>query len=65
MKILAGLYQPDDGEIYVFGKKVRINSPGRAIELKIGMVHQHFMLIDRFTVMENIILGAEKKGELP
>jgi ABC-type uncharacterized transport system ATPase subunit len=61
MKILAGLYQPDDGEIYVFGKKVRINSPGRAIELKIGMVHQHFMLIDRFTVMENIILGAEKK----
>ncbi|AEE92126.1 Uncharacterized ABC transporter ATP-binding protein YufO [Tepidanaerobacter acetatoxydans Re1] len=61
MKILAGLYQPDEGEIYIFGKKERISSPNKAIELKIGMVHQHFMLIDRFTVLENIILGAEKK----
>lgn len=61
MKILAGLYQPDEGEIYIFGKKERIASPNKAIELKIGMVHQHFMLIDRFTVLENIILGAEKK----
>lgn len=61
MKILAGLYQPDEGEIYIFGKKERIASPNKAIEFKIGMVHQHFMLIDRFTVLENIILGAEKK----
>jgi simple sugar transport system ATP-binding protein len=61
MKILAGLYQPDEGEIYIFGKKQRINSPHRAIELGIGMVHQHFMLVDRFTVLENIILGAEKR----
>ncbi len=61
MKILAGLYQPDEGEIYIFGKKERISSPNKAIELKIGMVHQHFMLIDRFTVLENIILGAEKR----
>jgi ABC-type uncharacterized transport system ATPase subunit len=61
MKILAGLYQPDEGEIYIFGKKEKIASPNKAIELKIGMVHQHFMLIDRFTVLENIILGAEKK----
>lgn len=61
MKILTGLYQPDEGEIYIFGKKEKISSPNKAIELKIGMVHQHFMLIDRFTVLENIILGAEKK----
>ncbi|MDN5331786.1 MAG: ral nucleoside transport system ATP-binding protein [Tepidanaerobacteraceae bacterium] len=61
MKILAGIYQPDEGEIYIFGKKEKITSPGRAIELKIGMVHQHFMLVDRFTVLENIILGAEKR----
>ncbi|MGI6424267.1 MAG: ABC transporter ATP-binding protein [Tepidanaerobacteraceae bacterium] len=61
MKILAGLYQPDEGEIFVFGKKEEICSPSKAIELKIGMVHQHFMLVDRFTVLENIILGAEKK----
>ena len=61
MKVLAGLYQPDEGEIYIFGKKEKISSPNKAIELKIGMVHQHFMLIDRFTVLENIILGAEKK----
>lgn len=62
MKILAGIYQPDEGEIYIFGKREKINSPGRAIELKIGMVHQHFMLVDRFTVLENIILGAEKSS---
>nr|WP_243700628.1 MULTISPECIES: ABC transporter ATP-binding protein [Caldanaerobacter] len=61
MKILAGLYQPDEGEIYVFGKKEKINSPNRAIELGIGMVHQHFMLVGRFSVLENIILGSEKK----
>ncbi|HHV19049.1 MAG TPA: ATP-binding cassette domain-containing protein, partial [Thermoanaerobacterales bacterium] len=64
MKVLAGLYQPDEGEIYIFGKKEKISSPNKAIELKIGMVHQHFMLIDRFTVLENIILGAEKKKGL-
>ncbi|ADL07361.1 ABC transporter ATP-binding protein [Thermosediminibacter oceani] len=62
MKILAGIYQPDEGEIHIFGKKERITSPGRAIELKIGMVHQHFMLVNRFTVLENIILGAEKRA---
>ncbi|MGB9840500.1 ABC transporter ATP-binding protein [Thermovenabulum sp.] len=61
MKILSGLYQPDEGEIFIFGKKERISSPNRAIELKIGMVHQHFMLVGRFSVLENIILGAERK----
>ncbi|SMB98753.1 nucleoside ABC transporter ATP-binding protein [Thermanaeromonas toyohensis ToBE] len=59
MKILCGLYQPDKGQIYLEGKKVNIVSPRRAISLGIGMVHQHFMLIPRFTVLENIILGAE------
>ncbi|HHW01996.1 MAG TPA: ABC transporter ATP-binding protein [Thermoanaerobacterales bacterium] len=59
MKILSGLYQPDEGEIYIFGKKAVISSPVKAIEMKIGMVHQHFMLIPRFTVLENIILGSE------
>jgi simple sugar transport system ATP-binding protein len=63
MNILYGLYQPDAGEIYVNGQKVNIKSPGDAIKLGIGMVHQHFMLVHNFTVAENIVLGAEpKKG---
>ena len=61
MKILAGLYQPDAGEISIFDRAQMINSPARAIELKIGMVHQHFMLIPRFTVLDNIMLGAERR----
>lgn len=61
VKILCGLYQPDDGNILVFGQEQLISSPARAIELKIGMVHQHFMLIPRFTVLENIVLGAERR----
>lgn len=61
MKILAGLYQPDAGEILIFDRAQVISSPARAIELKIGMVHQHFMLIPRFTVLENIVLGAERR----
>ncbi|WP_264843816.1 ABC transporter ATP-binding protein [Caldinitratiruptor microaerophilus] len=59
VKILTGLYQPDAGEIRVGGKPVRIDGPRRAIALGIGVVHQHFMLIPRFTVVENIVLGAE------
>ena len=59
MNILYGLYTPDSGEIYVFGKKIRHNTPKKAIEIGIGMVHQHFMLIPKFTVYENIILGEE------
>src|SRR5688572_24180249 len=62
MKILYGLYQPDEGEIYVQGKPVRIDSPRKALDLGLGMVHQHFMLIPRFTVAENVILGAEPVG---
>jgi simple sugar transport system ATP-binding protein len=59
MKIIYGLYTPTSGEIYVFGKKVDIKNPHDAIRLKIGMVHQEFMLIPRFTVTQNIVLGDE------
>lgn len=62
MNILYGLYQPTSGEIYVKGNKVTIDGPNKAIELGIGMVHQHFMLIPPFTVTENIILGMEPVG---
>ena len=59
MNQLYGLLQPDEGEILVRGEAQRIDSPRKAIELRIGMVHQHFMLVDDFTVAENIVLGAE------
>ena len=61
MKILYGMQHPDSGEILVNGKSVNLKNPNDAIELGIGMVHQHFMLADNFTVLENIILGAEPK----
>ncbi len=65
MNILYGLYQPDEGEIIIEGRKTEINSPTDAIEVGIGMVHQHFMLIPVFTVAENVMLGLEsvKYGE--
>jgi len=59
MNILYGLYQPDEGEILVNDQKVTINSPTDAINIGIGMVHQHFMLIPVFTVTENVMLGSE------
>ena len=59
MRVLYGLYPPDEGRISMRGSEVKINSPRRAIALGIGMVHQHFVLVDRFTVTENILLGAE------
>ncbi len=59
MNILYGLYQPDEGEIYIRGEKVEIQSPLDAIHKGIGMVHQHFMLIPVFTVTENVMLGDE------
>nr|WP_208414807.1 ABC transporter ATP-binding protein [Paenibacillus castaneae] len=63
MSIVFGLYQPDEGEIYVNGNPVWMDSPNKAIDLGIGMVHQHFKLVEPFTVTENIILGMEpKKG---
>jgi len=59
MNILYGLYQPDEGEIFINGQKVTIHSPADAIAQGIGMVHQHFMLIPVFTVTENVMLGEE------
>ena len=59
MRVLYGLYPPDEGTIKVRGQQVRIGSPRAAIALGIGMVHQHFVLVDEFTVTENIVLGAE------
>jgi simple sugar transport system ATP-binding protein len=59
MNILYGLYHPDEGEIRLRGKSVRIHSPREAIDLGIGMVHQHFMLIPVMTVAENIVLHTE------
>jgi len=57
MKILYGLYEPNEGEIRINGQRVRIQSPKDAIQLGIGMIHQHFMLVDSLTVAENIALG--------
>src|SRR5688572_10455365 len=62
MSILYGLYHPDEGEMRVDGHPVKIDSPSRAIELGIGMVHQHFMLVPVMTVTENIVLGEEPRG---
>jgi len=59
MSILYGLYQADSGKIYINGKEVLISNPNIAIKLKIGMVHQHFMLVPPLTVAENVILGME------
>ncbi|WP_273130472.1 ABC transporter ATP-binding protein [Metabacillus sp. HB246100] len=61
MNVLFGLYQPEQGEIRVKGNKVNITNPNIANDLGIGMVHQHFMLVNTFTVTENIILGNEPK----
>ena len=59
MSVLFGLYQPEAGEIRKNGQVVKINNPNDATALNIGMVHQHFKLVDVFTVLDNIILGAE------
>ncbi len=60
MKILYGMQQPDEGTITVAGEQVVLHNPGDAIARGIGMVHQHFMLADNLTVLENVVLGAEK-----
>ncbi|MGX7091416.1 ABC transporter ATP-binding protein [Hutsoniella sourekii] len=59
MNILSGLLEPSSGQIFIKGQAVTIDSPNEANRLGIGMVHQHFMLVDAFTVLENIILGQE------
>ncbi|MYZ09776.1 ATP-binding cassette domain-containing protein [Streptomyces sp. SID2999] len=60
MKILYGMQQPDEGTITIHGEQVTFSNPGDAIARGIGMVHQHFMLADNLTVLENVVLGAEK-----
>src|SRR5258708_73942 len=64
MKVLFGLFSPDAGEIRVDGRPVRIASPADAMRLGIGMVHQHFMLVESLTVAENVTLGREHTGPL-
>ncbi|MBQ1878250.1 MAG: ABC transporter ATP-binding protein [Erysipelotrichaceae bacterium] len=61
MNMLAGIYYPDEGEIFVNGQLVSIKDPKDAFDLGIGMIHQHFKLIDVFTAIENIVLGLEDK----
>jgi len=61
MNILGGLYAPDQGAVYLNGTPVTFQSPGDAIAAGIGMVHQHFMLVDSFTVAENIVLGKTRR----
>ena len=60
MNMIAGIYHPDEGEILVNGERVVINSPKDAFDLKIGMIHQHFKLVDVFDATENIVLGIER-----
>ena len=59
MSMLGGMYEPDEGEIYIRGEKVNISSPNHAAKLNIGMVHQHFKLVSDYSITENIILGVE------
>ena len=64
MNMLSGIYYPDAGQIYIHDKPVKIASPKDAFDHGIGMIHQHFKLVDVFTATENIILGLEEKGRL-
>ncbi|MCQ2512424.1 MAG: ABC transporter ATP-binding protein [Lachnospiraceae bacterium] len=64
MNMLSGIYFPDEGEIFVNGKAVSINDPRDAFDLGIGMIHQHFKLIDVMSAAENITLGLSKEGKL-
>ena len=64
MRVLYGLYQPDDGQISIDGKPIRFESPADAIEIGIGMVHQHFMLVPSLTVVENVALGLKSSRGL-
>jgi len=63
MNIISGLYLPDKGDIYINGEKVMINSPQDSLKLGIGMVHQHFKLVDIFTAAENVVMGLSKKSK--
>src|SRR6059036_3802450 len=60
--ILTGLYRPDEGEIYLGGRQVQFHAPRDALDAGIGMVHQHFRLVEPYTVAENVVLG-DHRGE--
>ncbi len=64
MNMLSGIYYPDEGQIFIDGQPVSISSPREAFEYGIGMIHQHFKLVDVFTAAENIVLGLEEEGKL-
>jgi ABC-type uncharacterized transport system ATPase subunit len=64
MSILYGFYQADKGDIFIDGRKTVIKDPMRPFLSGIGMVHQHFMLVENFTVLENVMLGAEESQML-
>lgn len=64
MNMLSGIYFPDSGQIAIDGKEVTIASPKEAFDLGIGMIHQHFKLVDVFAAAENVVLGLEEKGKL-
>ena len=64
MNMLSGIYFPDDGQIFIDGKEVVIRSPKDAFDLGIGMIHQHFKLVDVLTAAENIVLGLNEPGQL-
>ena len=64
MNMIAGIYYPDSGQIFVNGKEAAIRSPGDAFALGIGMIHQHFKLVDVFTAAENIVLGLKEGKKL-
>src|SRR5207247_6606379 len=59
--ILTGLYRPDEGEIFLHGRRVQLHSPRDALDAGISMVHQHFRLVERFTVAENVALGDHRR----
>lgn len=65
MNMLSGIYHPDEGAIYIGGKEVVINSPVDSAALGIGMIHQHFKLVDVFSAMDNIVLGTSEKRLKP
>ncbi len=62
MNMISGIYHPDEGQIFINGKEAVISSPRDAFDYKIGMIHQHFKLVDVFTATENVVLGLEEDG---
>ena len=63
VNMIAGIYYPDEGEIFVNGEPAVITSPKDAFDYKIGMIHQHFKLVDVFSASENIVLGVKEEGK--